>query len=365
MPEISLSPDSLHGPNVPLTPSLSHDVALMFDRLGVLSLRASMADLESIALQSMWSITEQGEASADLSDHRPDSVFPGASAMITQLKQLPIEHTAVKKLSPRLWAFAWRIDDRHGVVASARYRDARDAQSDADTAFMRLVCDYGVHAALSGAPGAAEHPSQLVWPAVDRRRRGPAPLALWCGLLLAVASALLAAWVCVAAIPQIHDGTTALQAQAERLRVMAKATMTNRLSEALATGDYGDVQTTLSSFASLGYFQGAVVTNARQRVVSTAGAVGEIRIGDNVPLTLTRSAHVVDLAQGTVRYGQLLTLGAPETNEQGISFIATRVAVVLAGLSAAAAAALLVVRLRKHAGRRPSEAAIAVAKPSA
>lgn len=360
MPENTAPSSSSADTTAPLAPLLSRDVVLMFDRLGVQSLRASVVHLESATHQSQWSIIDQGEASPDPADRRPGVAFPGAAAMITQLILLPIEQTVVKKLSPRLWAFAWRIDDARGAIASVRYRDPREVHTDADTAFMRLTCDYGIHDALIGSPHATT--DMLVWPAVDRRRRVNSP-ASWFTLLLMAASALLALWLSLAVVPGIRDDAAALREQAQRLHAMADATMMSKLSAMLATGDYGDVQTLLSSFESLGYFEGAVVTNTRQRVIASAGALTGLRIGDELPQTVASSASAVELAQGSQRYGQLLTVGRTPMNATDGGLLAIRIGVALAGLSAAVAAALLVLRLLKlykaGAGRPPGPPEVA------
>jgi hypothetical protein len=365
MPEPAASSNNPGDANALLAPVLSRDVALMFARLGVQSLRASVVDLESAAYQSQWSIIEQSDTSADPADRRPGVAFPGAAAMVAQVSQVPSEQTVVKKLSPRLWAFAWRIDERRGAIASVRYREPRETHSDADTAFIRLTCDYGIHDGLLGTPHAVR--DELVWPAVERRRGAHGP-ASWLSLLLVAASALLALWLSLAVVPGIHDDAAALREQAARLHAMADATMVSKLSAVLATGDYGDVQTLLSSFDSLGYFQGAAVINARQRVVATAGAIGDVRIGEAAPPAFTESARANDLAQGLQRYGQLLTVGGSAVTAPGgggSGLLAVRIGVALAGLSAAIAAVLLVLRLLKHYRRktgRGSDAQIVAAK---
>jgi hypothetical protein len=365
MPDAAASSIGSGDTGEPLAPLLSRDVALMFDRLGVQSLRVSVVHLESATHQSQWSIIDQGEASTDPADRRPGVAFPGAAAMIAQLGRMPIAHTEVKKLSPRLWAFAWRIDDARGAIASVRYREPHELHSEADTAFMRLTCDYGIHDALIGTPHATT--DTLVWPAVERRRGVNNSRATWISLLLVAASALLALWLSLAVVPGIRDDAAALREQAARLHAMADATMRSKLSAVLATGDYGDVQTLLSSFESLGYFQGAAVTNVRQRVIAAAGSIADLRIGDELPQTVANGASAVDLAQGSQRYGQLLTVGRAPINAPDGGLLAIRIGVALAGLSAAIAAVLLVLRLLKHhglgAGRR-SAATIASAKAS-
>jgi len=118
-----------------LAPLLARDMALMFGQLGVASVRASVVDMDSMAFQSAWSVTEKGEVGEDFLGKGLDSTFPAAMATIAQMGVAPPEQTVVRKLNPRHWAFAWRIDDRLVAVAEARYRDQRDMMSPADTAW--------------------------------------------------------------------------------------------------------------------------------------------------------------------------------------------------------------------------------------
>lgn len=337
-----------------LSPALSRDMALMFGQLGVQSFRASVVDLESMAYQSVWSITEQGEVNDEHPERGLDSAFPGAMATIAQLRQASAEHTVVRKLSPRHWAFAWRIDDRHVAVAEARYRDRRDLQSDADTALVRLICDTGIRAGHGEAPATAAAASddipQLMWPQVDRRRspRGASRGRLT--VILVGLTALLALSVALLAIPAARDQSSSQQTEAARFLTMADSTMTQNLSAMMATGDYGDVQTTLSSFESLGYFDSAVVTNARQKVIAIAGAATGARIGDGVPPALAGSAQVFDLMQGSDRTGQLLVT-RPQAKSAGganTSFYLMLGAAVLAFASAAALAAMVLPRFLRR-----------------
>ena len=239
-------------------------------------------------------------------------------------------------------------------MASARYRDWHDVHSDVHTALVRLVCDTGIRAGqvAAPAPGDTQPEAQMVWPAVERRSKLPAgktsPRTKWLmaggGLL-----ALLLVWAATLATLGRAD---ALQAEAKRLQAITDSTMTHSLSAALATGDYGDVQAALSSFSSLGYFEGAVVTNARQRIISTAGTVTSARIGEPLPLTPSGSARVLDLTQGSVRHGQLLILGAPTLNPKDRGFRVTLFGAMLVCLGVGAAATWLALRKRKRDGRR-------------
>ena len=57
-----------------------------------------------------------------------------------------------------------------------------------------------------------------------------------------------------------------------KLQALADKTLVRGVGTAMSTGDYGDVQTVLSSYSSLGYFEGAAVVNVRQRVVGACRA---------------------------------------------------------------------------------------------
>ncbi len=346
-----------------LVPALAHDMALMFGQIGVHSFHASVVDLNSMEFQSAWSITEHGEFTDDRPDRSLDSVFPGAMATIVQLGQEPAETTVVRKLSPRHWAFAWRLDERHVAVAEARYHDKRDEQSAVDTALLRLVCDTGIRAGRLQSPAAshddvqfdaledADGGTRLDWHAADQRHKIQVPSTTRAGVVLTMASAALAVWVAAVALPWARHDASVSRADAARLHSLADTSLSHSLASTLASGDYGEVQAVLSSFGSLGYFQSALVTNARQQVISMSGDISGVRIGDAVPPALAASARVLDLTLGTEPRGQLLLLGAPRQRSQDIGAGVLWVSAALACLTTAAAALMLVVRYRKK--RRP------------
>ena len=342
-----------------LAPLLARDMAMMFGQIGVVSLRASVVDMESMAFQPAWSITERGEIGEDPHNRGLDSAFPAAMATIAQMGVSTPEHTVVRKLSPRHWAFAWRIDEQHVAVAEARYRDQRDMQTQADTALVRLICDNGIHASQVGTAdgggwgnvlpaGTLDGRPLMTWPAIDRRRANRGAVAGPLSVFVVVLSALLALWMVAVAIPWVRSDASALQTELTRLHDMGNGSMLQSLAATLATGDYGEVQAALSSFAALGYFQGAVVTNARQRIVSVAGTASDARIGDAVSPTLARSAQVLDLSIGSERYGQLMTLGAAAPTEASSGLRVLWVSALLVCLSTVAAAWLLVWRHRQR-----------------
>ncbi len=348
-------------PSSGLGPMLARDMALMFSQIGLMSLRASVVDMESMSFQPAWSITDRGEVAEDPMNRGLDSAFPAAMATIAQMGVTSPENTVVRKLSPRHWAFAWRIDDHHVAVAEARYRDQRDMQTEAGTALVRLICDNGIRAGQTDAAASTGRHTQLVsgdgagkpqvlWPDDDRRRVGALAGISPLNLVLVLASAMLALWLAVVAIPWARSDAVALQAEVTRMHDMSSGSMVQILASTLSTGDYGEVQAALSSFASLGYFQGAAVTNARQRIISMSGVVKDARMGDPVPPALISSAKVVDLAIGAERYGQLLTWGATPPPARNQGFVVLLVSAALVCLSTAVAAVLLIRRQRKRQG---------------
>ena len=356
LPWVTAEDDTTTGNG--LAPLLARDMAMMFGQIGVVSLRASVVDMESMAFQPAWSITERGEIGEDPLNRGLDSAFPAAMATIAQMGVSSPEHTVVRKLSPRHWAFAWRIDDQHVAVAEARYRDQRDMQTEADTALVRLICDNGIHAnqvatadgsgRTSAMPaGTLDGRPLMMWPAVDRRRTEQAAPISPLNVFMVLLSALLALWMVAVAIPWARSDASAMQTELTRMHDMGQGSMQQTLAATLATGDYGELQAALTSFAALGYFQGAVVTNSRQRIVSMAGTVNDARIGDAVSPTLARSARVLDLSIGSERYGQLLTLSAAAPNEPSSGSRVLLASALMVCLSTVAAALLLLWRHRR------------------
>jgi hypothetical protein len=282
-----------------LSPALRQDMARMFRQLGVQQLRASVADTMSMASQVTWSLSDVGQLSVPATERNLDSVFPGASATIAGLAHELTETTQVQKLSPRLWGYAWRVDAQHAIVAEVQYRERRDSVSETDTALVRLVCSAVIRAAQpAGGPPALGPAHTLVWPAVERRAFVASPRASWVTLMLSLLALAACFWLAASGVPKAQRALLAQQEQLERARKTSDATLVSGLSQALTTGDYGDMQAALTSFASLGYFDSAVVTNANGKVVASAGAVPRQRIGDPVNPAYAATARAMGLAAG-------------------------------------------------------------------
>ena len=334
-------------PTMATAPVLLGDMTVMLAQLGIESIRTSLVDLASMGYRPAWSITARGEFTDNLGAQEGDSPLPWADSLVAQLDDVQPEHTLVVKLSPRYWGFAWRSDDRQAGVATVLYRQAHREHDDAHNALVRLVCDIGIRAHEQAELSTAR--PQVVWPAVERRRSARARSASKLRRFLAIAgtAVLLTATLTVAAMT--FERAATLQAEGTRLQSLAESTMTQGLSAALATGDYGEVQAALSSFASLGYFGGAVVTNTRQRVIATAGEVGDARIGDSLRPSVSALAKTHELEQGSVRHGRLLILSADAAGAPDKGLLLLLVAAVMAGCTAVGAAAVLFVqRYQRH-----------------
>lgn len=160
----------------------------------------------------------------------------------------------------------------------------------------------------------------VAWPQTPpvARRRPPIVSAL--GLALAIVCTLLSLWVSTVAVPETM---ASYQADAQRRRTMSDQTMIRDLSMAMASGDYGDVQTALSSFASMGYFESALVSNTRNRVVAQAGSDTGIRIGDETPPDVKKFARIINLSLASEPLGQLVLLHEENIEEQQQSGLLT------------------------------------------
>lgn len=315
----------------------------LFGQVGIASIRAAVVDLGSMDMQSSWSLSAHRDPHHEAVDAAPDSAFIAARDAGASLRDAPPEYTMVRKLSPRVWSFAWRASPERMVIAEARYRDRRDALDDTDTALVRLIFLSFAQPGESDAGEPSSERAELEWPAVDRRRgrnwrsqfrnhRFP--------ILLLGLGALLALWLAVFALPAAHEQFNAQKSEAVRLQAMADKTLAEHLAAALATGDYGDLQAQLSTFHTLGYFPRALVLNARQRVVASAGMGGEAVIGAPAPAAMSGAAKAMPLLRGTDQVGQLLTLGrAAEPGAGGLR--ALWVLALASALAALAAAALL------------------------
>ncbi len=340
---------------VPL--ALLSDTARMFRQLGVESIRASVVELSTMVLQQAWSISDLGESEDDHRERPLDSTFPGAHALLAEVGKSTSGETTIQKLSPRHWVLAWRLDNLHAVVAEARYREAHGAMGEVHQSLLRLVCNTGIRAKSSTSATLEEEADLLVWPMVERRQSPKMMPKRLTALLLCALSALVAVWLAIVALPGAQEVLSAQLAELGRFRSQSDTTMQSGLSAAMATGDYGEVQTALSSFEQLGHVQRAVVTNVRRQNVAMVGINEGLRIGVVMPADAVIGARVMELKMGAQHYGQLILLKQQGAEQAHIRIGPMRMAAALIVLTSVLAIGLLVRRSRTGRGPKADEGA--------
>ena len=339
------------SPTLPsfVEPEVSREVAELMEQLDVQAMRTSLIDLDSMDCRSSWNIHFDDAQAEDPGERGHDSTFHNSMATIIHLNKVPAGQTLSRMLRPQRWAFAWRIDERCVAVTEACYRTPRAEQRPGDPELVRLICDAGIRAGIfepseamndrsTEIPRESERPGAgAKTPAVDPSGfpgttggvvSQPNRSTVGAGYPHGAVALLLGGLLSAALLMASHHNAKATHAEAIRLQTQAENTMTQRLTSALLAGDYGEVQAELDSFAALKYFDGGVVTNARQRAVAIVGDFTGTRIGDPVAATVERSARVFDLGGvGSSAKGQLLTWGA--SGPQTLSYTSQRT--VLAG----------------------------------
>ena len=332
---------------IELAPAQLQDIARVFRHIGVHLLRASVVDMSSKGFRATWSIDDFGEVSVGGGERPLDSAFLAGSATISQIAQTSGDETIVRRLSPRRWAFAWRIEGERAIVGEAQFHNPRDSVSEAVIAVIRLVCSTSIRGGGSASAAPREARAELVWPQVERRGPRNAPQSAWLPAALLGATALFASLLALVAVPDAREAAKARQVEIEQRRAMADGTMVHGLSLALASGDYGDVQSSLSAFSSLGYFRSAVVINTNERVVAVAGPAEGARIGEKLAPQGASAARALQLKLGSGQNGQLLLLSEASATSPGTRTGALLVAAWMTLTMALAAAGLFAWRLRR------------------
>lgn len=342
------------------------DMARTLNELGVAGLRTTVIDLDTMLHQAGWGY-HQGPDNPDSGFDQPlESAFPGASAAIARVEASESHEPVVQRMSPRRWVMAWRVDESRMVMALVHFHQSHITLEPHEVATIRLVADAGLHADQVAAPASAPTPrrTELAWPQVERRRRVVPRWIAWPAASLACVAALLGGWMTAVAVPQARQDAVVRQADLDRLRAMADSTVTRSMATAMASGDYGEVQAALSSFAALGYFEKAVVTNARQRVVASVGELSGVRIGDAPPADLVQQAQASDLMQGSETNGRLF-IQRPALYAAAQHRVSTLQGLAaLAMLCAGAAAAMVVARWPSRQRSTPRARASGSAKPN-
>jgi hypothetical protein len=327
--------------------AVATDVRRVLQELGVQTLRVSRLDTQSFEFQWARSITAQGDVHEADANRPLDSVFPGGSAAVAEITRRAGADISVQKHSPRRWLLAWGAEHGQANLVDAQFYEKRDTLSDLDTALLRLVCHISTQQvqAADADDGTSPNHSALVWPQVERRAKSATSVGPALAWALMLCSVLACAWLALVAAPQAGQQAAARQADFIALR---DGTMGRGLSAALATGDYGEVQSALQTFAELGHFQSAVVVNDKQRSVAIVGAVKNQRIGEPVAPAYAQSATSLKLTTGSQQQGQLLFVAMPVAEGTGVGSGLGRVAVLALLLSLALTALTALQLWRQH-----------------
>ncbi|MEK8050907.1 hypothetical protein AACH10_11725 [Ideonella sp. DXS22W] len=337
-------PSSIMPPDaepVPAPPGpLAADLSRLFQALGMQQFRAFVVDTASMACESTWAMDEHGALVDDGEPLSMESALPGSNAIVAQLANASLERVIDTHSGVRGRTFAWRMDALRVVIVKVRYHARNDRPRELDIAMARLLCNAGLLNRHDGARPGLDGQA-LAWSQPVPARPMPQRTLGLVGAGLGVAAAALAAWLALGALPAMDEQSRRVSRHAAELRSLADETLAHGLTTALASGDYGEVQNQLSAFESLGYFRGALITNARQRVVAIAGQVDDtLRIGIELPDGTVPRAQTRDLSQGAERYGRLVVVKpAPQAPAAPQGLPLRSVALVTAG--AAALAALL------------------------
>lgn len=322
--------------------SLARDIADTTRVLGVRSVRASIVDLETMNLSLAWSF-------ADSMPLPTDSTFSTTPSSFAGLFAAQPGETFVRKLSPRRWAFAWRLDVDQAVFGEAHFFDRRDELGANETALLRLVCDSGIRStAMSDredAESTADHIEQVV-PLVDSRAGARRTWLEHALLGLALLASVLAGWMLLETLPQWQRNLSAHAESVEQLERRADSTVSMRLAVALTTGDYGEVQSELTALKSLGYFEDALVTNAKRRVVASVGQASGQVIGSEIDPAGVNGRRRLPLLMGSQDQGNAWITEPPRAPQAEDMTAAVVSAIAAFTASALVALVLLLRRIR-------------------
>ena len=177
-------------------------------------------------------------------------------------------------------------------------------------------------------------------------------MATWAGLAGAAAALLVSLWLSLWALPAAEDQVRVQELAASKGREQAERTLTSSLTNAVVTGDYGEVQNMLSYYESLGYVQAAAVLNSRGKVVAMVGAPGSLQMGAEPGTAAVGQFDSVSLGQGDNR-GQLLRPAAAPVQPAAITIHLARFLAAAAALGSALALGVLA-RPLWQARRKPA-----------
>ena len=279
---------------------LGGDFETFFNPFESRKVRAAVIDLQSRECKESWSIADRAIVAEDRSERGWNTASPGFAKVVEHLSETAIGEVSVKQVGLQRCLYFWRIEPERIIVAEVSSL-GRLPVSDVEPALVKEICSAAmkVHqTAALRAREAASTGSSTGSPGVDVPPRS-AHL-LWVRAGWACAVSLL---VCAAFSGWLFAKTSL---EILHVRTLMDVAVLRSLSLALAKSDYAEVQEMLSTYGDSGYFSQAAVSNAKQRVIATAGNWSNVQIGEPVPDQIARAAEAFDLRIGTESFGQLL-----------------------------------------------------------
>jgi hypothetical protein len=335
----------------------------LWRQLGVDHVRLAIVDTASRE-PLVWRWLHEGVASSgDGAAKRVEHALPGADALlpnwVEHLAGAP-EEVITHLLSPRRFAYFWRLDDRHAVLAQVHFRSSRSGADEYDNAGVRVLCEHWLAADLQRLGVAWAVASPTPWNRVERRARLALP---WQRRLVAGALgsiAALALWQWLGTAPALEAQTAAQQRRIGELVGLANGALQASAERSLAGQDFERVQDALTDHRRLGHFESAAVTNARQQVVAHAGFAPAPPIGQALPPSVRDAARVVPLRAGGTALGELIivehaAVAAAATDAHPASAVRLGAALTLLLVAAGGVALWHTRRARDRAARSRSD----------
>jgi hypothetical protein len=267
-----------------------------FDPFESRKVRGALIDQQSLECKVTWSVADCAIVAEDRSERGWNTAGPGFAKVVEQLSQAAIGEVSVKQVGLQRCLYFWRI--RPGVIVVAEVSGVgRLPASDVEPALVKEICSAAMKVRETAALRAREA-ARTASSSADVRSRSAR--SLW----------IKAGWACVASLLACAAFGGWLFAKTSldilHVRTLMDAAVLRSLSLALAKSDYGEVQEMLSTYGDSGYFSQAAVSNAKQRVIATAGNWPNVQIGEPVPDQVARVAETFDLRLGSESLGQLL-----------------------------------------------------------
>lgn len=170
---------------------------------------------------------------------------------------------------------------------------------------------------------------------------------------------VVTAWLFWSVAPSLIQAGSGVRASSAHTQAELDTLVASGIAGVLAGGDYGEVQEMLERFGNAGFFTGALVVNASDRVVAAVGNIDGVRMGDTVAEPVWRKGRRTAIEFDARKRGELLILAAPANAVDSVNALIAglRAASMLVfALTVLAAAALAWYWWRLRAPRQSAQA---------